>query len=151
MPRQASHRLLARVIESDADLAGWTARHRREAALTRLVRAHLPRPIAERVHVTDTRDGRLELATAAGAIAAAVRQRVPTLRAALARDGHDFAEIAIRVHLAGGGRSEPRVAKRQWDSSEAAPLFELADRLPDGPLKAALGRWSRRARGRAAS
>jgi len=139
------------VLESDADLAGWTARHRREAALTRLVRGHLPRPIAERVHVTDTRDGRLELAAAAGAIAAAVRQRAPTLRAALTRDGYDFAEIAVRVHVAGQASIERKISKRQWDSGEAAPLFDLADRLPDGPLKAALGRWSRRARGRSAS
>jgi hypothetical protein len=37
---------------------------------------------------------------------------------------------------------------RAWDSSAASPLFDLADRLPEGPLQQALRRWSRRARGR---
>lgn len=116
--------------------------------MTRLVRKHLPRPIAERVHVSDSRDGVLELAATAGAIAATLRQRAPNLRASLLRDGFDFAEVRIRVHVA----ARPEVIKkdvlRQWDSVSVKPLFDLADRLSDGPLKAALARWSRRARGR---
>ena len=135
------------MLESEAAIVGWTARHRREVALTRVVRNHLPRPIADRVQVSDARDGRLELAAAGGAIAAALRQRTPALRAALARDGYDFLEIAVRVHVA-AAHAEQKASKRQWDSAEATPLFELADRLPEGPLKAALARWSRRARGR---
>ena len=65
-----------------------------------------------------------------------------------ARDGYDFAEIAVRVHVAAAAHVEQKALKRQWDSAEATPLFELADRLPEGPLRAALARWSRRARGR---
>jgi hypothetical protein len=47
---------------------------------------------------------------------------------------------------AGGVPGVP--GRAAWNSADAAPLFALADRLSDGPLKAALVRWSRRARGR---
>ena len=142
------HRTLARVIDADPRLAEWRARHVKEAALTRLVRRHLPRPLAERVRVAEARNGVLEIAAGAGAIAAALRQRAPDLRERLARDGYTFAEIRIRVQVAGAAGGTASAAKRSWNSAEAAPLFALADRLSEGPLKAALVRWSRRARGR---
>lgn len=144
----ATHRLLARVLDSESQFAEWTARRRHEFALTRLVRAQLPRPIADRVQVTDARDGVLELAAAAGAIAATLRQRAPDLRVALAREGFDFVEVHVRVQVSGQPPPPRRTTTRQWDSAAAAPLFKLADRLAGGPLKDALGRWSRRARGR---
>lgn len=93
-------------------------------------------------------NGTLELAAQAGAIVASLRQRIPRLLADLRRDGHDFTEIRLRaqVHI-----EPPETAKRprrQWDSNDAAPLFTLGERLPPGPLKDALARWARRARGR---
>lgn len=142
------HRPLARVLACEARFAEWTARHRDELALTSLVRKHLPRPIAERVHVADSRGGVLELAATAGAIAATLRLRAPALRAALMREGRDFAEVRVRVQVAGIATPASKPMKRQWDSRDASPLFELADRLPASALKEALGRWSRRARGR---
>jgi hypothetical protein len=146
--RSPHHRTLAGVLQSEPELAGWTARHRREAELTLLVRKHLPRPVAERVRVTGTREGVLELAAGSGAIAAALRQRAPDLRLSLARDGWDFTEIRVRVQVEPIPDGHDKTHKHQWDSREAAPLFALADQLPDGPLKAAITRWSRRARGR---
>jgi hypothetical protein len=146
--RSPHHRTLAGVLQSEPELAGWTARHRREAELTLLVRKHLPRPVAERIRVAGTREGVLELAAGSGAIAAALRQRAPDLRLSLARDGWDFTEIRVRVQVAPRSGEITKTPKHQWDSREAAPLFALADRLPDGPLKAAIARWSRRARGR---
>ena len=119
-----------------------------EAALTALVRRRLPRPLADRVRVTGIRDGTLELATSGGAIAAAVRQRTPDLIEALRREGCDFTEIRIRVQVAGSAGTEQKTVARQLDA-RAASMFELAGRLADGPLKDALDRWSRRARGRA--
>lgn len=148
MTRKPPHQPLSRVLETNAELAGWTARHREELALTRLVRTHLPRALGERVRVSDSRNHVLELAAGAGAIAAALRQRVPELRAALARDGHAFGEIRVRVDVAGSLLPMQAPPKPSWDSRAAAPLFDLADRLPPSPLKDALRRWSRRARGR---
>ena len=116
--------------------------------MTQLLCKHLPRPIAERVRVTDCRDGVLELAANAGAIAATLRQRAPELRLALARDGVDFVEVRVRVQVAAIAGARDKRPLHQWDSRHATPLFDLADRLVDGPLKTALARWSRRARGR---
>ena len=148
MTRKAPHQPLAHVLETDAQIARWTARHHEEAALTRLVRKHLPRPIGERIRVCDTRNGVLELAASAGAIAAAVRQRASDLRAALGREGHPFAEVHVRVRIAGSAIPVAHLPKRALDSRAAAPLFDLAERLAAGPLQQALRRWSRRARGR---
>lgn len=146
--RPPAHRPLARVLESDPQLADWTARQRREATLTRLVRKHLPRPVAERVSVTALGPRLLELGAGGGAVAAAVRQRLPDLRAALAREGVDVAEIRVRVQVVTTRPGPGPVPRRTLDSRAAAPLFDLADRLSSGPLKDALSRWSRRARGR---
>jgi hypothetical protein len=141
-------RPLASVLETESEFADWSTRHREELALTRLLRRHLPRPIADRVRVTDARGGVLELAANAGAIAATLRQRAADLRAALARDGVDVTEIRVRVQVVAITAPPDKRQLHQWDSRHATPLFELADRLTDGPLKAALARWSRRARGR---
>ena len=148
MPKPAALRQIARVLESDAQLKAWTERHQREAALTQLLAKQLPRPIADRVHVADTRNGVLELAASAGAIATVLRQRAPDLLAALSRNGWDFTEIRVRVQVAGRSIPAQKTEKRQWDSASAAPLFDLAPALPEGPLKAAIARWARRARGR---
>ena len=148
MTSSPKYRSVARVLESDAQFADWTARRRHEVALTQLLRKHLPRPLAERVRVTDCRDGVLELAASAGAIAATLRQRAPDLRVALARDGFDFNDIRVRVQVAAIAVAQDKRQLHQWDSRHATPLFDLADRLADGPLKAVLARWSRRARGR---
>ncbi len=142
------HRTLARVFDADPRLAQSRDRYEREAALTRLLRRHLPRPLAERIRVADARTGILEVAAGAGAIAAALRQRAPELREQLARDGYVFAEIRIRVQVTGATGGMPRGPTRSWNSAEAAALFALAERVSEGPLKAALVRWSRRARGR---
>jgi hypothetical protein len=148
MRHKSPHRTLARVLDTDATLSQWVARHRDEAALTRLVRRHLPRTIAERVRVSSATDGVLEIAAGAGAIAAAVRQRATDLRSALARDGRPFAEVRVKVQVTGSTIARERAPKDQRDSSGASPLFDLADRLPGGPLQDALRRWSRRTRGR---
>ena len=129
------YRSLAAVLESDAQFADWSARRRQEVELTRLLRKHLPRPIADRVRVADARDGVLELAASA-------------IRKSGARDGLDFTEIRVRVQVAALAAARVATTQRPWDSRDAAPLFELAERLDDGPLKAVLSRWSRRARGR---
>ncbi|HEY3555769.1 MAG TPA: DciA family protein, partial [Casimicrobiaceae bacterium] len=87
VPRPSSCRPLGTVLQTDAQLGRWTARQREEAALTKLVRRHLPRALAERVRVAGVRDGVVELTASGGAIAAALRQRTTTLPDVLRREG----------------------------------------------------------------
>ena len=152
------YRSLARVLESDAQFADWTARRRQEVALTQLLCRHLPRPLAERVRVTDCRDGVLELAANSGAIAATLRQRAPELRMALARDGVDFNEIRVRVQVSAiaGTRDKRQVWVRLTPAGRATlrklALAHRAELERSGPeLADALNSVLRHARGELAS
>jgi hypothetical protein len=147
-PLRPRHHPLSSVFENDATIAEWTTRRRHEQRLTMLVRRCLPRSIGERVRVRDARGGVLELLATAGAIATAVRQRLPELRATLAREGLAFRELRVRVDVMALPPAPETQRPQPWDARSAAPLFDLGDRLAPGPLKDALRRWSRRARGR---
>jgi hypothetical protein len=134
---------LTRVIETEPLLATWLRRYRLEAALTRTVRAHLPRLLASQVRVTDLRGGQLELTVPSGTLATAVRQRTPELLAALAAY-HEFNGIRVRVQPL----STPLPTHSDFLSPRrappaVAPLRALAQDLPDGPLKKAIARLIR--------
>lgn len=140
-------RPLRTVIADDATLAGWQARQAREAELTRALRRHLPRQLGERIEVREIAGGALELVTTAGAIAAAVRQRIPDLAMALQHEGVGCAELKVRVQVAAGTPpTAPRAPAPRVDRAAIAPLATLAGDLPAGPLKTALARFLRRVR-----
>lgn len=147
MNRKTSLRPLGRVLDADAQLAQWSARQREEAALTDAVRRQLPRALGLRTRVAGFRDGVLEITAAGGALAAALRQRAGSLPAALRAEGFHVTEVKVRVQVVSAPDPE-RAVPRTLDVGAATPLFDLADRLPQGPLRDALSRWSRRARGR---
>ena len=120
----------------------------RGARLTAALRDHLPRPVAAQVRVSSTASAILTLAASSGAIAAALRQRSPELLAALRREGWDFTEIKVRVQVRGLAGAPVKSAGNQRDATGAGALFDLSDELREGPLRASIQRWSRRARGR---
>jgi hypothetical protein len=123
----------------------WEARRSREQALTILIRRHLPRPLAMRIHVADARNGELELAADAGAVAGILRQRSAELLGTLRRQGWEFTGIRVRVQV----RCDPAAPEKSFaipvDRSSLQPLTALARTLPPGPLKVALERFLRRA------
>jgi hypothetical protein len=143
MPRTPQS--LQRILANDPLLGPWNARRHREATLTGIVRRHLPRPLAERVHVNDVQGTELVLAAEAGAIAAVVKQRSPDLIAALQREGCQFSVIRVRVQVRTVLEPPPKTNIKQMDRSCFQPLARLARELPGGPLKAALTRFVRRA------
>ncbi len=143
MPRTPQS--LQRILTTDPLLGPWNARRQREETLTGIVRRHLPRPLAERVHVTDVQGAELVLAAEAGAIAAVVKQRSPDLIAALQREGCQFSVIRVRVQVRALPEPTQKTNTKQIDRSCFQPLARLARALPNGPLKAALARFVRRA------
>ena len=145
MPRPVP---LSKVLAADRTLSEWSERARLEGQLTAIVRTHLPRPVGAQVRVVAADAGCLTLATGAGAIAATVRQRVPDLVAALRREGLDCTEIRVRVQVRAPAAVPVKNAGNQRDAASAGPLFDLSEKLSDGPLRRSLLRWSRRARGR---
>jgi len=136
---------LTRILASDATLAAWEARRRREAAIAGVLRQSLPRALADRIRVADAGSGELELAADAGAIAAVLRQRAPDLLAKLQREGWQFTGIRVRVQVRVAPPTPEKAQANQLDRGSLRPLAALARELPEGPLKAALARFVRRA------
>jgi hypothetical protein len=145
MAKPTSPQPFSRILAADATLASWNAKRAREETLLLTVRRTLPRPVAERVFVADSSGPLLTLSTAAGAIATVVRQRSPELLAVLGREGWKFTGIRVRVQPRHEASPPARIVPRQWDSRSRRPLAALAAELPEGPLRAALTRFLRRA------
>ena len=140
---------LARVLERDAQLAVVdSAREAARKLLTALMRRYLPRPLAERVRVAGCPGPRLlSLRSTAGAVATVVRQRCPDLTAALRREGMHFTEIRMRVQVRGAPQRDAKTASASTGYDRAVAVVRRSRRAcRDGPLKASLSRWSRRAR-----
>jgi hypothetical protein len=136
---------LRQILAADPALAAWDARRRREAALTTIVRRHLPRPLAERLRVAEERGTELNLVADAGAIAAVARQRAPDLLAELQREGCEFTSIRVRVQVGTARNVVEKPVPKQIDRTALRPLQALVQELPAGPLKSALARFLRHA------
>lgn len=139
---------LQRIIAADATLASWQARRQREEALTAAVRRELPRQLGGRLRATISPAGEIELLAPAGAIAAAVRQRLPDLLTRLQQEGWPATGVRVRVQVVADPVPETKAAPRHLDSAALAPLAELSRGLPKGPLRDALARFLRRSSGR---
>jgi hypothetical protein len=144
MPIPASLQPLARILAADATIAAWHARARVEAELTSTVRRHLPLALADRVHVAEVANATLTLATNTGAVAAVVRQRLPTILGELQREGCNFTEIRVRVQVRTDAPEPVKPLKINRKRADPAPLLRLAENLPAGPLKAAVQRLARK-------
>jgi hypothetical protein len=142
--RPATPQPLSRILSADATLAAWQQRARAEADLTAAVRRHLPRALADRVHVAEVAGAALTLATSTGTVAAVVRQRLPTIVGELAREGRNFTEIRVRVQVRSAAPEPTKLLKIQRKRADPAPLLRLAESLPPGPLKSAVQRLARK-------
>ena len=136
--------LLQRIVAGDATLAAWDARRRQEARLTEALRRHLPRSLADRVRVANAQGSELQLEAGAGAIAAVVRQQIPTLLEALRREDWKFSAITVRVQVRPTPPIRQKAQPHHIDRSALRPLAGLAQGLAPGPLKHSLERLLRR-------
>ena len=141
-----SPQLLQRIVAEDPVLAAWDDRRRREAALTIAIRRELPRQLAARVRVVESQNATLELVADSGAVAAAVRQRLPAVTAQLASDGREFTGMRVRVQVRADAVPAAKMPSKQLDKSSVTELARLADSLRAGPLKKSLDRLLRRSR-----
>ncbi|MEO8487019.1 MAG: DciA family protein [Betaproteobacteria bacterium] len=140
----ASGRTIARVLDDDRQVADWNRRRRAEAAVAQAIGKALPRPLAAHVAALLPAPDRLELVAPTGTVAAALRQRLPAVLAALGREGMDFRDIRVRVQPVAAPDPRPKSLARQWDNAQEPALKALAGRLPDGPLRSAVQGWLRR-------
>ena len=76
--------------------------------------------------------------------AAVLRQRGADLVSALAREGLECTAIKVVVQPRPTAGVDRKTKAIQWDESASRALASLCGSLPDGPLKAAVGRLLRR-------
>lgn len=145
MNRPIPARPLARIIAGDPTLADWERRRRAESEATELVRAVLPRSICGFVQAETPALGQISLRVPSGAIAAAVRQRLPAISAALTHGGVQFREVRVRVQPGGDRAPSAKPLFRQIDTAGIPALAEVEATLREGRLKSALQRLLRRA------
>ena len=110
----ASGRSLARILDDDPQVAAWNQRRLDEAAVAKAIATVLPRPLAAHVAALLPAPDRLDLVVRTGAVAAALRQRLPAVRAALGREGMDFREVRVRV--------QPGPTAEIFDKSRSASM-----------------------------
>ena len=111
--------------------------------LAGIVRRHLPRPSPLRIRIAEERDGQLELAADAGAIAAIVRQRSAELLTALTREGWEFTGIRVRVQVrADPPRSGNRLQIR-WIGPHCSRCRRSPRRCPTGRSRRRSSAFSR--------
>jgi len=137
---------LQRILVADPALAAWDTRMRRELALTCVVRSGLPRQLAARIRVVDAERETLEVVADSGAVAAAVRQRLPGVLTQLAKDGQEFTGIRVRVQVRIAPEAPSKAPPNPIDKAGIEPLARLASTLAPGPLKASLARLLKHAR-----
>jgi hypothetical protein len=141
----ASGRSLARILDDDPLLVAWNRRRREEAAVMKAIAVVLPRPLAAHVAALLPAPDRLDLVAPTGTVAAALRQRLPAVQAALAREGMDFREVRVRVQPVLAPEPERKSVPRQRDSAYIPALERLEANLPPGELRQAVRRVLRRA------
>jgi len=141
----ASGRSLARILDDDPLLVAWNRRRREEAAVMKAIAVVLPRPLAAHVAALLPAPDRLDLVAPTGTVAAALRQRLPAVQAALAREGMDFREVRVRVQPVLAPEPERKILPRQRDSAYLPALERLEANLPPGELRQAVRRVLRRA------
>lgn len=138
-------RPLAAYLEAAAGPARLSAHAGRLVRLQRLLERTAPPHLATACRVANLKGGKVVLHADSGAVAARLRQMLPTLREAFFSKGFEVTEIQLKVQ-------ERTVALQQKNAGPPraigpvarAGLGRLATSLPAGsPLQAALGRLVR--------
>jgi hypothetical protein len=137
---------MQRIVAADPVLAAWDARRRHEALVTQAVRTALPRQLAARIRVADAQHPTLEIVADSGAVAAAVRQRLPGVIDRLAKDGWPFTATRVHVQPRADPIAVPKSPRNPLDAPSIRALARLAATLPDGPLKRSVDRLLRQSR-----
>jgi hypothetical protein len=131
---------LRHILATEALLAGFLERRRRELSLLDRVRDNLPPALAAQTGVADASAPELTLSAASGAAAALLRHRAPELLETLSCEGWKFTGIRVRVQARHNLTDRSKVHAKQIDGESAAALRSGAERIPEPRLAAALRR-----------
>ena len=132
-------RSIGYLLNSLTDLEAIRVRTARLAALHQVVSAALPQELAQHIRVGYETQGTVVLLADSGAAAAKGRHLVPRVLLTIKQRIGEVKAIRIEVQLVRRRRADARPIRR-IGATGVANLTKLATSLPDGPLRAALGR-----------
>ena len=138
-------RSLDECLKADGGLGRLTDHAARLLRLQRIFESAVPRPLVRGVRVANFKLGRLVVYAESGAIAAKLRQIVPTLGEAFADSAPEVTGIDIKVQPRDGGAAihQPKTAEPPGEHAKQG-LTSLADSLPENsPLVRALRHFLR--------
>ena len=141
-------RNISDLLDSDRNLARLSAHAGRLLKLQRIFERAAPAALAQHGRVANMKLGKVVIHAANSAIAAKIRQLTPRLTETFRQSGVDVNEIVVKVQP-GAARNPEERSKSLADIGIKAKqgLTSLAEKLPqDSPLKAALERFTHRAR-----
>ncbi|MCX7178809.1 MAG: DUF721 domain-containing protein [Proteobacteria bacterium] len=134
-------RTLDDCLNADESMARLAAHAGHLQKLQRLFEAAVPAALAQTCRIANTKLGVVFIHAENGALATKLRQISPSLCEDFRSAGEQVTEIRIKVqpfHAAVQHVRRPRAAV--LGSGARDSIARLSDALPDGPLRAALGR-----------
>lgn len=135
-------------IHSSPRLQGWLETSKLLRKYQLALEAIAPRELAGLCVASALSEGTLCLYASNGAVAAKLRQRVPTLLTGLRNRGLEVTAIRVLVQAAPLHRPQPQRDKNPIGDKALDQLGEFADHLGESPLKSALERLLAHQKGR---
>jgi hypothetical protein len=124
------------------ELEALTTRAREILALQKIWEAVSPPPLNSHSHVGPLHLGQLTVYTSSGAIAAKLKMQLDGLVRKLQSHGVQVTSIRVEVQVESKPRA-PTGVQRRLSGNAARSLLDLAETLPDTPLRKALQRLAR--------
>jgi len=141
-------RSLDAYLNSAGDLARLSAHAGRLVKLQRVFEQIAPAYLTASSHVANLKLGKVVIHADSGAVAAKLRQMLPSLVDEFSLKGAEITEIQVKVQPSGVAlQHKKRVVAAAVGSSAKTGLSRLAEELPAGsPLKEAVERLVKRSR-----
>ena len=136
---------IGKLLGATDELKALSARARRLLELQALYAVSAPRELAGSSRVRNFRAGTLFVSADNAAVAAKLKQLVPTMLASMRKIEAEVTGIRFEVQVSGSLRERRPKSRKIVLGSDAVQKFEeLAQRVPEGDLKSALARLVRR-------
>lgn len=135
-------RRLNTLFGTTPELKALAARAGEILALQKIWEAVSPHPLNSHSHVGPLDQGRLTVYTSSSAVAAKLKMQLNGLVSKLQTQGVQVTSIRVEVQVESKPRAPSR-PQRRLSGQAARSLLDLAETLPDSPLRKALERLAK--------
>lgn len=133
-----SVRKFSEYLYASAPLRDLSDRVARLRALQDTLQEILPAPLDQHAHVAGTEAGSVVIKADNGAVAAKLKQQLPTLLRKFRQKGFEVTSIRVEVQAWQPGHRPEKIKDIAITPAGLDQLRRLADTLPDSPLKHSL-------------